>query len=89
VGRGEKPVSQKHCPRKNLAPALCYDCAFAVRVIDEEEEERCRKAGELNVAERVWQCPDKLILLYLADIAKKLDSLANAIEGLTEATEKR
>jgi len=75
------------CPIKRSAPAQCNDCAIAVRVLDEAGMEDLRKRGVKEVEAQAYDCPFRMPVLYLGEIVKLLESIADQTSAIADALE--
>ena len=79
--------SNKLCPIRNASPALCFDCAIAVRVLDEKGIDDLRKKGVKEPEAFAWDCPLRMPALYLGELVAANNAIADQLAGIADALE--
>ena len=75
------------CPVQRVAPALCFNCAIAVRVLDEEGIDELRKKGVKEPEALAWDCPLRMPALYLGELVASNNAVADQLAGIADALE--
>lgn len=81
------PRATKLCPIRKAAPALCFDCAIAVRVLDEKGIDELKKKGVKDPEALAWDCPLRMPALYLGELVAANNAIADQLAGIADALE--
>lgn len=79
--------ANKLCPIRNASPALCFDCAVAVRVLDDAGIDELRKKGVKEPEALAWDCPYRMPALFLGEIVAAANAIADQLAGVADALE--
>ncbi len=78
--------SNQNCPIKNSA-AMCRDCARAIRVLDDDAIAELQKQGEKNPWDYAYDCPDRLMVLYMGEVRDAMSAIADQLAAIADALE--
>lgn len=79
--------ANKLCPVRKASPALCFDCAIAVRVLDEKGVDELRKKGVKEPEAYAWDCPLRMPALFLGELVSANNAIADQLAGIADALE--
>lgn len=76
------------CPLTHTAPSQCWNCARSIRVLDDDAIEDLRKKGVKEPYKQAYDCPDRLLVLYMGEIRDAMNAQADQTCAIANALEK-